>query len=73
MNIHFFAGYNCIFFYFQSFDECVAKAGADCDPENLWMQIPFFCGHAAECWSVSTSLKIVDGKNFDAQLDLFYY
>jgi heparan sulfate 2-O-sulfotransferase HS2ST1 len=34
----------------ETFDECVAKDGEDCDPENLWMQIPFFCGHAAECW-----------------------
>jgi len=34
----------------ETFDECVAKDGKDCDPENLWMQIPFFCGHAQECW-----------------------
>jgi len=34
----------------ETFDECVSKDGSDCDPENLWIQIPFFCGHAAECW-----------------------
>jgi hypothetical protein len=36
----------------QSFDECVKLRQADCDPENMWLQIPFFCGHAAECWYV---------------------
>lgn len=35
---------------FQSFDECVQKKQADCDPNNMWLQIPFFCGHAYECW-----------------------
>lgn len=34
----------------QTFDDCVEENGEDCDPSNLWMQIPFFCGHAAECW-----------------------
>lgn len=34
----------------ETFDECVEKGASDCDPDNLWMQIPFFCGHAAECW-----------------------
>jgi len=36
----------------QTFDECVRLHQADCDPENMWLQIPFFCGHAAECWYV---------------------
>ncbi|KAL5011423.1 hypothetical protein ScPMuIL_009974 [Solemya velum] len=35
----------------ETFDDCVAKDGSDCDPENLWLQIPFFCGHSAECWT----------------------
>ncbi|XP_064616042.1 heparan sulfate 2-O-sulfotransferase 1-like [Liolophura sinensis] len=34
----------------ETFDECVMKQGPDCDPNNLWMQIPFFCGHSAQCW-----------------------
>lgn len=38
------------FFLFQTFDECVEKKQPDCDPKNMWLQIPFFCGHAAECW-----------------------
>ena len=37
---------------FQTFDECVAQDHSDCSPDNLWMQIPFFCGHAAQCWYV---------------------
>ena len=34
---------------FQTFDECVEQDGNDCDPENLWVQIPFFCGHTFKC------------------------
>lgn len=33
----------------QTFDECVEEDGNDCDPENLWVQIPFFCGHTFKC------------------------
>ncbi|KAL5107928.1 Heparan sulfate 2-O-sulfotransferase 1 [Taenia crassiceps] len=33
----------------QTFEECVKNGGEDCNPERLWVQIPFFCGDAAYC------------------------
>lgn len=35
---------------FQTFDECVERKQSDCDARNMWLQIPFFCGHTYECW-----------------------
>lgn len=34
----------------QTLDECVQRKHPDCDVKYMWLQIPFFCGHAAECW-----------------------
>lgn len=33
-----------------SFDECVKRKERDCDPVNMWLQIPFFCGQSFNCW-----------------------
>jgi len=33
-----------------SFDDCVRRGERDCDPLNMWLQIPFFCGHSFKCW-----------------------
>ncbi|XP_052789837.1 heparan sulfate 2-O-sulfotransferase 1-like [Mya arenaria] len=33
----------------MTFDDCVEQGHKDCDPVNLWLQIPFFCGHSYRC------------------------
>lgn len=33
-----------------TFDECVKLKKPDCDPKNMWLQVPFFCGQYAECF-----------------------
>jgi heparan sulfate 2-O-sulfotransferase HS2ST1 len=47
---------------FQTFDECVASGGSDCAVTNLWMQIPFFCGHHALCWEPGNAWALQQAK-----------
>ncbi|KAK2714880.1 heparin sulfate O-sulfotransferase-like [Artemia franciscana] len=46
----------------MTFDECVNQSLQDCDPVNLWLQIPFFCGHAAQCWEPESDWALEEAK-----------
>nr|SVE84329.1 EOG090X088H [Daphnia pulex] len=46
-----------------SFDDCVKEGQTECDPNNLWLQVPFFCGHHADCWVPGSSWAFEQAKN----------
>lgn len=46
----------------RSFDECVDLNERDCRVENLWLQVPFFCGQDSECWKPGSKWALETAK-----------
>ncbi|KAM0728946.1 Heparan sulfate 2-O-sulfotransferase 1 [Formica fusca] len=46
----------------KTFDECINIGQPDCDPNNMWLQIPFLCGHDPACWEIGNNWALDEAK-----------